>query len=587
MSKRRFSDVATTIFRAHDYRHLQKRPSCCAHTTLGSVPISNSYSDDGVRQGVPTMVTGAACPPVDDLIRNNMPADPFWQPDFVSQRNESSPSRSVSSKSKLDLSSTLPSLAASPALSPKGSVFFLRSDAESLHDALTVSSYDNDYPPPPMSTPAASKTFASSSKQPTSTVSPTRLSACTETREGASTMAAPTLTSSPSSINGLTESLPRRPARPGRPTLTRLNTSEIMRTHTNTAALEPPSVHSIPSRRSPTALKLQLDTSVPRRSATLSSYPHCKKMNYPTPLYSTLTLPSPTTSTRSDFATIKDGSARLTNGDVEDRAGAGESSYANSPAARPDSVNLAGDNFSFEGIDFEVSTILPDFLYLGPDVQSEQAVTELKAMGVRRILNVACEIDDRGPLRLRDRFDRYLKVPMLDSVEAKGVQDSIEQACSFLDDARLRSEPVYVHCKAGKSRSVTIVIAYLIHALGWTLRRSYSHVSEKRAAICPNIGFVAELMQFEEKELKLARSTGIYGDPADVPLASASSPQLLPGWQQGQTRLDSPRNDSSPIPSTLARQGVLMHMTTSLNSSLGGSLSKSSPDLPSLTSGCT
>lgn len=30
-------------------------------------------------------------------------------------------------------------------------------------------------------------------------------------------------------------------------------------------------------------------------------------------------------------------------------------------------------------------------------------------------------------------------------------------------DAQLQSKPVYVHCRAGKSRSATIVLAYLVH----------------------------------------------------------------------------------------------------------------------------
>lgn len=69
------------------------------------------------------------------------------------------------------------------------------------------------------------------------------------------------------------------------------------------------------------------------------------------------------------------------------------------------------------------------------------------------------------------------------------------------DDARLHSAPTYVHCKAGKSRSVTAVMAYLIHANHWTLSRAYAFVLERRKGISPNIGFVSELMTFEEQEL--------------------------------------------------------------------------------------
>jgi hypothetical protein len=72
---------------------------------------------------------------------------------------------------------------------------------------------------------------------------------------------------------------------------------------------------------------------------------------------------------------------------------------------------------------------------------------------------------------------------------------------SFPDDARLHSAPTYVHCKAGKSRSVTAVMAYLIHANHWTLSQAYSFVHERRKGISPNIGFVSELMTFEESEL--------------------------------------------------------------------------------------
>jgi hypothetical protein len=52
----------------------------------------------------------------------------------------------------------------------------------------------------------------------------------------------------------------------------------------------------------------------------------------------------------------------------------------------------------------------------------------------------------------------------------------------------------------------------LIHANAWTLKTAYAYVAEHRKGISPNIGFVAELMQFEETELGLKQSAGVNGD---------------------------------------------------------------------------
>jgi len=142
-------------------------------------------------------------------------------------------------------------------------------------------------------------------------------------------------------------------------------------------------------------------------------------------------------------------------------------------------------------------------------------------------MNLAAELneDDHG-LSLKERFDRYVKIPMRDTVEEENVLKDVRRVCEILgrsdlsrirskllnhviDDARLRSAPTYVHCKAGKSRSVTAVIAYLIHANHWTLSRAYGFVLERRKGISPNIGFVSELMNFEEQELG-GKSTGVH-----------------------------------------------------------------------------
>jgi len=146
-------------------------------------------------------------------------------------------------------------------------------------------------------------------------------------------------------------------------------------------------------------------------------------------------------------------------------------------------------------------------------------------------MNLAAELneDDHG-LSLKERFDRYVKIPMRDTVEEENVLKDVRRVCEILgrsdlsqihfrllkhviDDARLRSAPTYVHCKAGKSRSVTAVIAYLIHANHWTLSRAYGFVLERRKGISPNIGFVSELMNFEEQELG-GKSMGVHSNNA-------------------------------------------------------------------------
>jgi hypothetical protein len=59
-------------------------------------------------------------------------------------------------------------------------------------------------------------------------------------------------------------------------------------------------------------------------------------------------------------------------------------------------------------------------------------VSELKSLGVKRIINIAAECtDDRG-LMLRERFERYVHIPMRDCVEEEGVRKGLSEACDVL-----------------------------------------------------------------------------------------------------------------------------------------------------------
>jgi Dual specificity phosphatase, catalytic domain/Rhodanese-like domain len=242
---------------------------------------------------------------------------------------------------------------------------------------------------------------------------------------------------------------------------------------------------------------------------------------------------------------------------------------------------------------FTVSTILPNFLYLGPEITSEEHARELEGLGVRRILNMSIECDDDHGLGLRQRFERYVKIPMRDTVEEENIVQGVREACEVLgtfshltlidryldliaDDASLHSAPTYVHCKAGKSRSVTAVMAYLIHANHWTLSRAYTFVLERRKGISPNIGFVSELMNFEEAELG-SKSIGVVKHPQSAGGVGGT------GSSSAGAGSDSPDHDGDRIGISGRRPS---HMRESLPPAWGGggggSTGSTSTTLPSV-----
>jgi hypothetical protein len=83
---------------------------------------------------------------------------------------------------------------------------------------------------------------------------------------------------------------------------------------------------------------------------------------------------------------------------------------------------------------FTISTILPNFLFLGPELTTEEHVQELKEFGVKRILNIAAECDDDQGLRLKEVFDRYYKIPMRDTVEEDNMAKGVREVCEILGE---------------------------------------------------------------------------------------------------------------------------------------------------------
>ena len=60
-----------------------------------------------------------------------------------------------------------------------------------------------------------------------------------------------------------------------------------------------------------------------------------------------------------------------------------------------------------------------------------------------------------------------------------------------------RSERCFVHCRAGVSRSSSVVISYLMLSEKMTFENAKNYVKDKRSVIEPNKGFESQLKDFE------------------------------------------------------------------------------------------
>jgi len=116
----------------------------------------------------------------------------------------------------------------------------------------------------------------------------------------------------------------------------------------------------------------------------------------------------------------------------------------------------------------------------------------LENMNIKYILNVANECND---LKLGDK---YMKINVLDIVETGHLQlETFMTAFKFINKAVSENASILVHCARGRSRSATIVIAYLMRNNGWNLKRAYLEVKYKRNLIGPHSHLKRQLIEYE------------------------------------------------------------------------------------------
>uniref|UniRef100_A0A3B3HH72 Protein-tyrosine-phosphatase n=1 Tax=Oryzias latipes TaxID=8090 RepID=A0A3B3HH72_ORYLA len=89
---------------------------------------------------------------------------------------------------------------------------------------------------------------------------------------------------------------------------------------------------------------------------------------------------------------------------------------------------------------------------------------------------------------------QLLHVPVQDRPHAP-LKDHFDQVAERIQQNRTGS--TLVHCTAGRSRSPTLVMAYLMRCEGLSLCQAHEQVLEQRPFIRPNCGFWRQLMEYE------------------------------------------------------------------------------------------
>ncbi|KAF6258122.1 protein-tyrosine phosphatase-like protein [Scenedesmus sp. NREL 46B-D3] len=136
--------------------------------------------------------------------------------------------------------------------------------------------------------------------------------------------------------------------------------------------------------------------------------------------------------------------------------------------------------------------VLPG-LWLGNAVAADSHHL-LQYLGVTHVVNAAQEL----PLESAPGLFQVHRVAIRDE-EEEDVAAHFQQVQVWIDAALGGGGGVLVHCHEGKSRSVALLLAYLMISKGHTLAAALAHIRSVRPEACPNAGFMVQLIALDRQ----------------------------------------------------------------------------------------
>eukprot|EP01084_Bolivina_argentea_P211726 360089_1 len=136
------------------------------------------------------------------------------------------------------------------------------------------------------------------------------------------------------------------------------------------------------------------------------------------------------------------------------------------------------------------------YLYLSSFPATKQ-YKELKVMKLTNIINVTNNI---RPTEQQYKLFDVLYLPLLDD-ESYDILTAIKTLAFYIHSLVTNNEnkKILVHCSAGISRSVSVILGYCMIYKKMKLLDAYNYVKNKKSNIGPNPGFMKQLINLEKK----------------------------------------------------------------------------------------
>ena len=137
-----------------------------------------------------------------------------------------------------------------------------------------------------------------------------------------------------------------------------------------------------------------------------------------------------------------------------------------------------------------LSEIIPNFLYLS-SYNAAKNNELLNKNGITHIINCAADFCANVYENEYNYLSFYLKDHVMENIECV-----FYESIQYIEKAKESNGKVLVQCIQGISRSVSIIIAYLIYKNKMTYDKAFELVQSKRAIASPNFGFAIQLQNF-------------------------------------------------------------------------------------------